>query len=524
MKNAGCQAVSVFVFFALIIIAHNSAAELTGRIIDESDNAVEGADVNLIDEQLSATTDGSGRFTMQTLSAIRGISEPDANGFSLIAAGNTLTLRINQGGQHVTLRICDMRGRTVAVPLNGILPAGIHTCRINPDATGKSSSSAHIVNIRCGAQTLTQTLTRVDGFITMSDNSGNFSKSRALSKTGALDFDTLTVSKPGHRPIRVILENLGGDIGELVITEATGYPRMVMKTGAGLRTFIYEPDPAEGYYRSCRFDYSSMIGSITYDSHRIFREWKTPHSPDDNEGGIGISEEFNINADAGTPSPPGYDEAGDGGTFVKIGVGALVKTGGSYQFYGNYQIADPGTWTVTRGIDWIQFVHELGGVNGYGYIYTRRYNFNTSENSFTIEKTLENTGTKAMLAEQYAHNFFNIDNTDICPDYSVTFGWNLSGGINGTEISGNTISISQNVTESIYGQPGGYSGGENENSIIIKNSATGGMVSITGSEPVGRCAFFATPIAICPEIFVLFNVDPQDSKTWSNTYTFGEIP
>jgi hypothetical protein len=299
---------------------------------------------------------------------------------------------------------------------------------------------------------------------------------------------------------------------------------MAMKTGDDLLTIIYEPNPSDGYYRSTRFDHSSMINSIRLGTHQFFGEWKQPHNPDDNEGGNGISEEFNINTDPGTPPPPGFDEAGDGQTFVKIGVGALVKSGGSYQFYGSYQIADAGSWTITRGIDWIQFEHELNDVNGYGYLYTKRYVFNMHGNSFTIDRTIENTGSKSMLAEQYAHNFFNIDNTGIGPDYSVEFGWAPSGGIAGTSISGNTLSIEQNLDGSIYGQPGGYSGNSaDENLLIIRNSSSKGMVSISGSEPVGRCAFFAMPNAICPEIFVSINVGPGESKSWSSTYEFGEM-
>ena len=44
----------------------------------------------------------------------------------------------------------------------------------------------------------------------------------------------------------------------------------------------------------------------------------------------------------------GWDDAKPGGTFIKIGVGVLRKTGTEYNRYFPYEIVDSGKWTVEK--------------------------------------------------------------------------------------------------------------------------------------------------------------------------------
>jgi hypothetical protein len=506
------------------VLAHNAGAELTGRIIDEEGQPVSNAEVSLPEENLSESTNDNGNFSLSTTSPVIDVTERDVGqSFSISAAKNALLINNKAGTRHFSVTIRDMRGRTVSRPVNAILPSGTHSFSVMTDQQAKLPASAYVLTVQSGSYTFSRTITALDHFSVNNSSSQQANNNRTFQGKQLKAAGTLNIEKSGFRSLSIVLEELGGETGDLVITESSGFPRLAMKTGDDLMSVIYEPDPSNGYYRSTRFDYSSMIKSVKCGSHTFFSEWKTPHDPNDNEGGNGIAEEFNINTDPGTPPPPGFDEAGEGQSFVKIGVGALVKSGGSYQFSGNYQISNPGTWTVKRGINWIEFVHELDDVNGYGYVYTKRYVFDKEESTVNIEKNLENTGSKSILAEQYAHNFITIDGAGIGPNYSVEFGWNLSGSVSNTQFSGSTINISSNLDASIYGQLGGYSGTAEENSITVTNSSSGGTVSITGSEPVGRCAFFATPGVICPEIFVTINVGAGETKSWSSVYEFGKI-
>ena len=120
-----------------------------------------------------------------------------------------------------------------------------------------------------------------------------------------------------------------------------------------LRARLYLPDAQRGFYRSTRFDWSGVIGSLEYKGHQFYSPWftKTDASVRDfiykdadiitsaQSSMVGPAEEFS--------RPQGYTSAKPGGTFVKIGVGVLRKSDDSaYSGYSNYELVDAGTWTV----------------------------------------------------------------------------------------------------------------------------------------------------------------------------------
>src|SRR5215471_2964441 len=98
-----------------------------------------------------------------------------------------------------------------------------------------------------------------------------------------------------------------------------------------IRAKLYLPDPAQGFYRSTRFDWSGVIHSLVYQGHDYYGPWFNQYEPsvrdftyrDENivVGAVsamtGPVEEFQ--------KPLGYDAAKAGGVFVKVGVGVLRK-------------------------------------------------------------------------------------------------------------------------------------------------------------------------------------------------------
>ena len=79
------------------------------------------------------------------------------------------------------------------------------------------------------------------------------------------------------------------------------------------------------------------------------------HDPKIHDAITGPVEEF-LTGDAGL----GYAEAKPARRFVSIGVGAVRKPDEpAYRRFETYEIVDPGKWTVKKGSDWIEFVHEL---------------------------------------------------------------------------------------------------------------------------------------------------------------------
>ena len=113
-----------------------------------------------------------------------------------------------------------------------------------------------------------------------------------------------------------------------------GEPPNVEISNGEIKAKIYLPDSKNGFYRSTRFDWSGVIGSLDYKGHVFYGPWF--HSIDpavydfgyDDQGVVsapftamvGPGEEFNTDGTA-----LGFAEAKPGGTFVKIGVGVLRK-------------------------------------------------------------------------------------------------------------------------------------------------------------------------------------------------------
>src|SRR5262245_35862028 len=108
---------------------------------------------------------------------------------------------------------------------------------------------------------------------------------------------------------------------------AADFPAAEISNGE-LRVKIYLPDAKNGFYRSTRFDWSGVIGSLIYKGHEFYGPWfqrVDPKVHDFSYDGAdvvaspfsasnGPTEEFQTNGSA-----LGFDEAKAGETFIKIG-------------------------------------------------------------------------------------------------------------------------------------------------------------------------------------------------------------
>ena len=120
--------------------------------------------------------------------------------------------------------------------------------------------------------------------------------------------------------------------------------------------------------------------------------------------GTGLCDEFGMRR-----TPPGFDEAGVGGTFLKPGVGVLKKDReGEYDFFHPYPVEFLLKTETRRERDSITFEQRLGDFRGFGYRYTKQYRFERDSSRLVIRYELTNTGKKPIVTDQYNHNFFSF--------------------------------------------------------------------------------------------------------------------
>lgn len=221
-----------------------------------------------------------------------------------------------------------------------------------------------------------------------------------------------------------------------------------------LSVVIYLPQgikPKEPtYYVSSRFEHGSMIGSIkrkvtkkdgSKESHVLYdaNQWRVPHDPYWAESGIGLASEFGVGDDGAfcnyrcgwyqvnevTNGVLGYRTAKNGESFLKLGVGELVKgscatcdSTDDYKFNSPYQFAKTPVWTLQENeesnsitLDHVAVLNEHG--------YELRKDITLNDDELLVKTTLTNVGRVPFATAWYSHHFFTCDSHPVGRGYTV---------------------------------------------------------------------------------------------------------
>jgi len=306
------------------------------------------------------------------------------------------------------------------------------------------------------------------------------------------------------------------------------YPHEMLSNGQ-VEMSVFLPDPDSGFYRSTRFEWSGMVGQLTYKGHTYFVPRNLPHDPTNNEHGMSLAEEFSIGTYKHIPHR--YEAAQAGETFVKIGSGILRKPndGAEYAFYKEYELVKTGEWQVSHGENWIEFIHTLTDTHGLGYIYRKRMALEPDQPELIIESSLTNTGNVLILQDHYNHNFFNIDQTQPGPAYKVELAFTPDTTENtqlpkeGAYLSGNQLVYKQPVDRAFIATLRGYSQAPSDGTITLTNTQTGAGVQISGDFPLYGFKIWTSPKTLCPEIFVQVDIPAGETQQWIRRYRFFEV-
>ena len=125
-------------------------------------------------------------------------------------------------------------------------------------------------------------------------------------------------------------------------------------TNGLIRAKIYVIDAQKGFYRGQRFDRAGVVGSLTYGGQEFYGPWfdrvssadmDNPNTPD----GLAVGYHSAISGPVEEFAPSGFDEAGIGGSFLKIGVGRLRRPDRKdYDHARDYELVDAGKRGMSR--------------------------------------------------------------------------------------------------------------------------------------------------------------------------------
>ena len=295
-----------------------------------------------------------------------------------------------------------------------------------------------------------------------------------------------------------------------------------------LRVKLYVPDAEQGYYRSTRFDWSGVIGSLEYQGHQYFGNWLEEHDPINPESISGPVEAF---------APIGFEEATPGESFLVIGVGMLRKPDDrAYQFMTQYEIVDAGEWAVSETADEVKgnavtFVQTLSSDDGYAYEYTKTVRLIEGQPEMVLEHSLKNTGERPLETTAYNHNFFIIDQEPSGPNVVTKFPYPVRAEGRGfgdmIVARDNQLVFEQTLPKGEYVfTPGvvGFGPGAEDYDIRIENSKSGAGVRITADQPLLKLVYWASATTACPEPYIQIEAAPGQTFTWNLSYRFYTLP
>ncbi len=335
------------------------------------------------------------------------------------------------------------------------------------------------------------------------------------------------------RKTTLALTSVGLSIGLLPAADA---PNAEITNGS-LRVKIYLPDAKNGYYRGTRFDWSGVVYSLQYKGHDYYGPWFQKTDPKVHDfiyegadiiGGPcsaipGPVDEFR---------PLGWEEAKPGGSFIKIGIGALRRPDESkYDNYRLYEVADPGKWTIRKRRDSIEFTQTLAdSPSGYAYVYRKALQLAKGKPEMVLEHSLKNTGTKPIRTSVYNHNFLVLDARPPGPGVAITVPFQIQTRRPPNKelavIQGNRIEYRKTLeNRDVVAFPvQGFGDSPTDNDIRIEDSRIGAGMRITADRPLSSVYLWSIRSVISVEPFISIAIEPGGDFNWKSAYTYYTLP
>ena len=253
-----------------------------------------------------------------------------------------------------------------------------------------------------------------------------------------------------------------------------------------------------------RFDRTAAVTSVTVEGVELLGSW-------------GLSDEFGLYG----VGVLGYETAGAGDAFVKIGVGTLLRdTDDTYHFAHAYPVQRLFPVTIEATASQVSVRQQADSTLPHRYDYVKTYSVHAN-NVLTVRYQLTNTGESAWPFEHYNHHWFRLADAEVGPRYRATTGFVLPENETRFLRDGNSLHLAELLEAgeaAYYGSDlADVSGMENNFEWSVDHLA---IVRYEGSFVPARFALFANEDGFCPEVFMRTTLAPGETASWSATYQF----
>lgn len=292
---------------------------------------------------------------------------------------------------------------------------------------------------------------------------------------------------------------------------------------------VYLPGQA-GFYRGTRFDRAGVVAHATYKGMDYGQYWFSSYSPlvhdfawrdhqvtvSTASGAVGPAEEF---------TAIGFEEAGIGGKFLKIGVGILKRDTQTYDFVHTYPVVNEGRRDFSATKTSIRLTQDLTDKDtGYGYHYIKIVRLVPGKPEMVIEHVLTNTGKKPIQTSVYCHNFLSLSAGNANVVLTAPFKLEASKPLqpDAAEINGNSLKYLRPVKEgeSVTTPIAGFGDKVSDYDFKVMNTATGFGERIRGDQPLSRINFWSIRTIFSWEPYIAISLKPGETKRWTYTYDY----
>jgi len=292
---------------------------------------------------------------------------------------------------------------------------------------------------------------------------------------------------------------------------------------------VYLPGEG-GLYRGTRFDRTGVVAQATYKGHNFGQYWFSSYSPAVHDF-IWQNGQVTVSTASGAAGPVeeftaiGFDQAGTGGKFLKVGVGILKRDTDIYDFVHTYPVVNEGKRSESATKTQVRLTHELSDKDtGYGYSYVKTVRLVPGKPQMVIEHVLKNTGTKPIETAVYCHNFLTLgtgkENVAITAPFNITADKPFTPGA--AEVSGKTIRYLRAVKEgeSVTSPISGFGNSASDYDFKVTNTKTGFGQRIRADQPLSRINFWSIRTNVSWEPYIAISLKPGETKRWTYTYDY----